>query len=215
MASGFSINNKIIFIHIPKCAGSSIAATLFRDDSSFVSTNRHSPLSYFKKHELKEIYAEMFKFAFVRNPFNRLVSAFLYCVEKIQDPNDYHWDYYKEGFNIISQYLYSDSIVDNFNAFVQSSDFNKITEIGFPVHFKPQIYFLLTGGILGTDFLGRFENLNNDFSKICKKIGVKPVSLPHTNKSYFLNNYRQFYNNKSYGIVREKYHLDFRFFGYK
>jgi hypothetical protein len=131
------------------------------------------------------------------------------------DPNDYHWNHYKKGFNIISQYLYSDSMVDNFNAFVRSSDFNRITEPGFPVHFKPQIYFLLTGGIIEADFIGRFENLNTDFRLVCKKIGLKSVPLPHTNKSNSRQHYRQFYNNKTYAIVYEKYHLDLRFFGYK
>ena len=33
------------------------------------------------------------------------------------------------------------------------------------------------------DFIGRFENLNNDLKTICENINVEYTPLPHKNKS--------------------------------
>ncbi|MCC5796454.1 MAG: sulfotransferase family 2 domain-containing protein [Methylophaga sp.] len=70
--------NKFIFIHVPKAAGTSLKTALnlsFRDAG-------HLPLTYYE-HLHPEEYREFYKFAFVRNPWSRLLSAYNYMSQRI------------------------------------------------------------------------------------------------------------------------------------
>ncbi len=47
----------------------------------------------------------------------------------------------------------------------------------------------------GLDFMSRFENINEDFSFFCGKVGLPQIKLPHKN-GYKHNDYREYYNKK-------------------
>ena len=63
--------HRCIFVHVPKCAGVSISRSLF---GSLVGT--HIAMKSFQLIYTEEEFARYFKFAFVRNPWDRLVSAY-------------------------------------------------------------------------------------------------------------------------------------------
>jgi chondroitin 4-sulfotransferase 11 len=69
-------SKKCIFVHIPKTAGTSVTDALFGTPRP-----RHRPLQWYEGME-PELYKEYFKFAFVRNPWDRLVSGYHYVVNK-------------------------------------------------------------------------------------------------------------------------------------
>ena len=64
------------------------------------------------------------------------------------------------------------------------------------------------------DFIGSYENLNEDFKFVCNKIGIPQVELPYKNKTNH-NYYTEYYNDETRNIVETKYAKDIEYFKYK
>ena len=69
---------KTIYTHIPKCAGTSISLAMYKEDPW------HYKMEDYKKNISKIKFNRYFKFAFVRNPFDRLLSSYLYSFAQIK-----------------------------------------------------------------------------------------------------------------------------------
>ncbi len=161
---------------------------------------RHKKLAdkrdYFKK------YKNYFKFAFVRNPYDRLVSC--YKNKILESKTD-------EAINIRNNLPRGIS----FEEFVVRV--SKIPDIRADQHIKSQSFFIedkKTGKLL-VDFLGRFESLEKDYKKICKRIGMKPKELPKKNRSKNREDYKRYYNKKTKKLVEKRYKKDLELFGYE
>lgn len=63
------------------------------------------------------------------------------------------------------------------------------------------------------DFVARFENIDEEFKKICSKIGVT-ATLPHLNVSK-TRHYRDFYSPETRELIYKYYQKDIDFFGYE
>jgi len=62
-------------------------------------------------------------------------------------------------------------------------------------------------------FLGRFENLQEDFGKLCDMLDMERRRLPHVNPTQH-GPCRDYYDEVTQGIVRALYARDFERFGY-
>ena len=93
---------------------------------------------------------------------------------------------------------------------------SEIPDIDSDVHFRSQIDFITyKNGEIITDFIGRFENLNQDFNYVCKKLKINDVHLEHLNKSIRKKNYRRYYNDELANLVYKRYKKDIRLFNYE
>lgn len=135
---------------------------------------------------------DAFKFAFVRNPWDRFVSAYA-CQLLVKDLKD------KDAFN---QFIY-----------------DKFMPMEFPIygvfwrHFLPQWYFLLDDNDrIGVDFVGRYETLHRDWEYICTKLGVA-APLSHLRRVDHMP-YKDYYTFDNWSIIGRLYERDIRLFGY-
>ena len=189
---------KCIFVHIPKCAGSSINQQL---DLKSLGFSGHSPASYHA-----EYLSEYFSFTFVRNPYDRIVSAYKYF--RILKPG-HRW--YKRN-SIISDA----SNQMEFSEFVNHiPDFMKLIkreEGSFEsgIHFQPFHYFIDQP----IDFVGRFENIQENYFKILSHLKLTRNPLLKTN-STDNQNYRELYTKESRNIVYNIYKEDIEKYNYE
>lgn len=165
-----------IFVHVPKAAGQSIEAALRsavpRADGSpadlvLRKRGRDEPgperLAHLTGTEYPELgyvsheeYRAFFKFAFVRNPWDRAFSIFRH----------FGLDEYV-SFEYFLEYILKRDMWREQYWFV-----------------RPQCDFVLNAnGELCVDFLGRFETLQEDFRHVAAVLGLETTVLPHVNRS--------------------------------
>jgi len=142
-----------------------------------------------------------FKFTFVRNPFDRLVSAFFFLKKGGMNPKDKKW---------AEEHL---AAYDSFDAFVKAWVNPKNIRLGR--HFIPQSdYICLEKNRLGVDFIGYYENLASDFQIISRKLKLNS-SLLEINRGPSLDkDYRAYYTDETRAIVAKVYADDLRLLGY-
>jgi len=69
-------------------------------------------------------------------------------------------------------------------------------------------------GDITVDFTGKFENLHEDFDTICTRIGIPDASFPKkntTDKDY----YKEYYNETTRKLVRDRFQPDIELFDYE
>ncbi|HXT11718.1 MAG TPA: sulfotransferase family 2 domain-containing protein [Candidatus Angelobacter sp.] len=189
-----SAKHKCIFVHIPKCAGASIRESLFGGPGA------HRTLAGYQTVLAPQLFADCFKFTFVRNPWDRVVSAFFYLKNKNMKSNQ-QWA--KKNL----------SPFQDFNAFVR--EWLTPENIWSYVFFRPQYHFIcLNGKQPAVDFIGFFENLAPDFALIRERI-KSPAKLAEKNRNPLRGqDYREYYSDETRGLVAEIYAEDIELFGY-
>lgn len=154
-------------------------------------------------------YEGYFKFAFTRNPFDRLVSCYR---DKIDRPK-------------IPQYMLT-SAKQSEVTFYPRMPFTEFVEAVHHIpnrladgHFRPQHLTICDREEnIAADYVGSFENLVEDFAYVRQKIGTPDLELPRRNRKQSTKtvstNYRSFYEPKLKELVYERYEKDFEMFGY-
>lgn len=207
----WSLKHQFLFVHVPKAAGTSVRNVLQpfsldpREhwlnralDRVGIHVNRWGPFPYLRfrihdsirvaqRHLPPEIFARLFKFAFVRNPWDTMVSLYSY----IRARPDHHR-------HCIVRKL------ANFEAFV---DYELRRGIARQVDFLTD-----ESGSLLVDFVGRFEHLNDDFAGVCDRLGIRQ-RLDRANASRHAD-YRSFYSDRAIEQVAEYFAADIQRFGY-
>jgi hypothetical protein len=191
---------KCIFIHIPKTAGLSISKTLFGNYAGSHLNIDHYIITLGRK-----TVDEYFKFAFTRNPWNRLYSAFCFLKQGGMNEEDRQFE---------KKYL---SDINSFEFFVMNW-LNETTMLLY-WHFIPQFHFITSKENRDkpmVDFIGRFENLENDFMHVCKilKIDNKNLAKENINKTHATRSYIEMYNAAMIEKVAHLYKKDISLFNY-
>jgi hypothetical protein len=207
------VKQDVLFLWVPKCAGTSVYATLVKYgciekrwetplekfDNRGVSTFGHvDVLQLIEKGVVsREYFDRAFKFAFVRNPFDRLVSLYFYLKKSKNE------DVPEEM---------------PFAAFCRRVAGGEIPPVGLHNSLglsqcNPMSRWLADGsGRLLPDFVGRHENIDEDFGKVCSRIGIDE-EIPHKNRTEH-KPYREYYDDASRAVVERFYREDLERFGY-
>jgi len=191
---GFFDDKKCIFIHVPKAAGSSVCMQFFGAQSG-----HRKYVNYWLDSPDKA--DEYFKFTFVRNPYDRLVSAFHFLKAGGMDVRDKEW---------------SQKNLSKFNTF---EDFvlNWVTEenVATKNHFEPQLSFICMPGskVPKVDYIGRVENFDEGMAYVGSRIGVPIDETVKVNRSR-RSDFRTYYSDEMISIVRRVYSDDIEVLGY-
>jgi hypothetical protein len=194
---------KFIFIHIQKTAGTSITNSLYNLPETENLHHSHSMINLLVDDE----YEDYFKFCFVRNPFDRLISWYNMILQK-----GFHNDW--------SKYILENST--NFSEFLELTDIvierNPLelqSQVGYPksISFNQLDYISDNLGNIQCDFIGRFENINDDFNILSQMLNIK-LELNHLNK-FKHNHYKDYYNQIDLEKVSNLYKRDIEYFNYK
>jgi hypothetical protein len=184
----FYLNKKkIIFVHVPKTAGTSILGSLL-----------DSPNIKIKGHKIASLYSEKdfensFFFSVTRNPYDRFISHWLYHTtnyngnkfikKNIDIKNKSLKEYYKIS-QSMSQY---------------SNNWQSITKF-------------LSNNFKKIDFLIRFENIDQDWLELCDKLKIKKTLLALKQTQH--KHYNYYYDNETKKLIENLYSEDFDNFEY-
>lgn len=184
-----------IFIHIPKNAGLSICYTLFGNTGG-----SHRKIMDYKKIFSPSTFKKYYKFTFVRNPWDRLVSTYFFLKKGGLTEKDKIW----ADLNISTYSCFEDFV----NNWLNEDNISK------SLHFQHQYVFLEDeNGNLPIDFIGRFENIEKDFLIISEKLGIDR-ELKKSNSSERNIDYRSYYNDETRRKVLKVYKKDICLFNY-
>lgn len=212
-----SYNQKFIFFHVTKGAGTSIKKALksyaqeperfkIKRPPKFLN-NQLNPLYekwesflwHAKAREVKkelsdEVYNSFYKFSFVRNPWDWQVSMYHFILNETSHIRH--------------------EIVKSMSGFEEYLEWVINTRNPYPkgaTKFQKDIITDYDGKLI-VDFLGKYETLPQDFQYICQLLNLD-ASLPHLNSSVH-RDYRSYYNDKTKKIVEEYFQEDIKLFGY-
>ena len=190
-------DNRCIFVHIPKAAGISVGTGLFGG-----ATGNHLSVLEYQMIFNEGDFEQFFKFTFVRNPWDRAVSAYFFLKKGGRNQGDLLWSQHH-----LSEYR-------DFDAFVKGWLTEKNVHSGR--HFRPQYSYLCLPGKSDpvVDFIGRYETLGTDYEIIRAKLGVGTALNSINVTEGKQKDYRDYYSDETKEIVANVYRKDIELFGY-
>ena len=217
--------HRFIFLHVAKTGGRSINVSLkerLGERGSFYTAQIDPRVDVIGRKlgvEARDLvgrdrWNDYFTFAFVRNPYDRAVSIYehlrttfvsdqgkprrlqsakAHLLEKILSHLDREFE--SLTFADFVTGVIRDRVVENYH---WDSQANAVTDESGDVMF---------------DFLGRFENLQQDFEKCCGRIGIPTYQLPHHNRAR-RKDWKTYYTPALLEIVHQCYAEDFEILDY-
>jgi chondroitin 4-sulfotransferase 11 len=215
-----SHSSKLVFIHIQKTGGDTVSKLL---SDSVPDIYRLGAKHGFAVDATKYLdhWDEYFKFAFVRNPWDRLVSWY----SMIRDAQTIRWHralinrrkrshLRQTRENKLWRYVLDNS--STFEEFIVNCTDEIEVDRGvyYSFTYNQLDYIIDSNGEMLVDFVGRFENFASDLREVYDSLGFGLKSIPHENRSV-RGHYSSFYTLKTEMIVRKRFERDIEYFGYE
>lgn len=198
--------DKLLFVHIPKTAGTSISKILNNknlDTWNRVYPRHHDPYFYLKDNN--PIDSKVFSFSVVRNPYTRTYSCYKQF-NKAQNTNISFIEYLN---NIVEKNISKDdSLLKLQKSFHVLEKENKISDHTSLIHLPQSFYVLGKENKLEVTKLYRFESLKDLENDLNWNIEFYNVG------DYTKDMYNDAYTDTAIDIVEKIYELDFLTFGY-
>lgn len=126
-----------------------------------------------------------FKFCFVRNPYERAVSDYLYRTRKESNPPDF-------GEHLVEV--------------CREAEVGKLKHDNWPMY--------TIDGDVAVDFIGRYENLDADFREAMSRAGLTDVVLASEKRRSYPQPWQEYYGARERGLVETLYRREIEYFGY-
>lgn len=223
-------DRNLVFIHIPRTGGTSIESVfdLMHRDKFFgfpppVKMQVDKSPQHLTWLELKPLLRsgfseQAFKISFVRNPWDRFLSVYLYKRRKYLQSLR-HWSKQQLGALFHERNYYNESHLWSFDAFVKTLEFSECRRVsikgGLDGHLETQWSYLSNeSGSVAMDFVGRFETFERDIKAVSKRMGLSIHYVPHVNTTAHLRDYRLYYSSYARAAVYNFYLKDIVGFDY-
>jgi len=207
-----------LYVHIAKTGGTSVRAALKSlqwKDPYYLAQFLCSRLSHLTGHRIaaklprhakiiaaqemlpKELFDRLYKFAFVRNPWDLQVSSYHHL--KRERPH----------------------LLEGHESFAEFTRWKLHPERPYQYHLDTAItlqtdYLVDLRGQLLTDYIGRYESLHADFDHICRTLGVPTPELPHKRQATDRGgDYRSYYDDALAEQVAQYFQRDIELLGYR
>lgn len=201
-----SEDRNFVFVHIFKTAGTSVkrairrfAMPAWQERANFFRKRLglaqygprihpdHMTASHLIEEMGEQAFGRLFSFAFVRNPW------------------DWEFSHYRHIVRQRRHHLHDEvRRMAGFGEYVRWRCDNR---------FQLQQSFIMHRGEPVVDFVGRFENLQNDFARVCRTVGVR-CRLPRLNRGRAAE-YRQAYDERTAQLIHQTYLADIELFDYR
>jgi hypothetical protein len=185
-----------IFIHVPKTAGCTVMATL-KEAGAVVYAPGHRVLEGHKEFVYKKCgklgaWEAAYKFSFVRNPWDRMVSYYYHTVAAKRQK----WDDSRHH--------------DEFRNWLHAKGARSILDHGAQVsicNWKHESQ---------VDFIGQYEHLARDFAVVAREMGVGPDSLALNNfgKHRPTRVWQPYYDQRAHDLIKGMCHWEIARFKY-
>ena len=188
-----SHDHQFIFVHIGRTGGSSLErvagvpvtknpATMITGNTDFLE--KHKGFSHFWKKYPEEC-KSFFKFTIIRNPYDRLVSA---------------WRWRR-------------SIVKDHECSLREFLMTRNDRWGYQA--QPKLEGLsFDESLAKLDFIARFETLQDDIRYIFSVVGLDYTKYPHVNQTQH-RPYWEYFDKETLKLFNDKFGEDVEFFGYE
>lgn len=207
-----SDERRFLFVHIQKTGGTSIASILKAPAVGARDYLRpHDPYCAALRAPDHGRHLGYTTVAFVRNPFDRLVSWYSCITSKARLLSEAE-KRSMPGYNRLRQYVLEHAAT--FDDFVIHCAEAEDRSGWQPFLRNQRDYLVDDAGAPAMDFVGRFESIQADFRAMCDLLALGNAPLPHRNPSSH-GHYRSYYTPATRRIVEERFRIDCEAFGYE
>lgn len=236
--------DRVLFVHIPKAAGSTVELLLEPYASEKVKLYKRNPELYDWEDDVEvhvsqrgQVHAkhwtileharhwlldlrEVKSFAIVRNPYERMLKIFLFKLQNGEFvPRPDEPGYLESRLKRRGKHI-SEAVVNNWSHAMFESFLGRKRAIGVmsPRTFLSAWQHCSIGDVFAVNHIIKYENLNVELPEVFEKVGLpRPEEIPVTNSTLPLTEeqLRSFYNDKTRSIVESLWRNDFEPFGYE
>ena len=210
--------HKCIFIHVPKCGGTSIEFYL-REHAAALGHLPEPGLDLtLRRKGLAQVlnrHPDYFVFTFVRHPFDRLVSTWRHSLRGVGPYHDRPVRdlTFAEYVRIVAEGRVAEQS--------QFDRYHLLPQVGFiPGPSRRTLFSVPLLPEVACGFIGRFERLDDDFREVCHRLGIAKHALPRLQSAPEEAGARQPHWSARYDaamirLVEELYREEMDTFGYE